>query len=240
MKTSFADLTILLYGSPKIGKSTFASRFPGALFLPTEPGLNHLEVFQAPADGSGIRSWTQFREILTEVARGGHPFRTLVLDTADNAYKLCSEWICGTYGVKHLDDLPSKKGYALANAEFERVVRKAAQLPYGLVLVSHAQEREFRDKGSGLKHDRTVTTLTGGCHRIVAGLSDMVLFATVVADTSDDGKAISYRRVLMTKPNLAYDAGDRTGTLPREIPLDYDAFASAYAEGLARKQDGTS
>ena len=45
-KHQLADLTVLLYGPSKIGKSTWCAQADGALFLATEPGLNALNVFQ--------------------------------------------------------------------------------------------------------------------------------------------------------------------------------------------------
>ncbi|MBM3740653.1 MAG: hypothetical protein FJW39_33305, partial [Acidobacteria bacterium] len=47
-KPNLADLTVLVYGQTKIGKSTFCSNSEGALFLATEPGLNSLDVYQVP------------------------------------------------------------------------------------------------------------------------------------------------------------------------------------------------
>ena len=41
-KRSLSDVSILLYGPSKIGKSTFASQAPNAIFIATEPGLNAL------------------------------------------------------------------------------------------------------------------------------------------------------------------------------------------------------
>ena len=41
--TDFGKLTILNYSAPKFGKSTWASKFPEAIFFECEPGLNHLE-----------------------------------------------------------------------------------------------------------------------------------------------------------------------------------------------------
>ena len=51
-KTGLSDLTVLVYGQTKIGKTTLCSQAESALFLATEPGLNALDVFQAP-----ILSW---------------------------------------------------------------------------------------------------------------------------------------------------------------------------------------
>ena len=44
-KTTLTDLTVLIYGPSKIGKSTWCSQADGALFLATEAGLNNLDVY---------------------------------------------------------------------------------------------------------------------------------------------------------------------------------------------------
>ena len=67
-KCSLSDVSILLYGPSKIGKSTFASQAPDAIFLATEPGLNALEVYQQP-----IRNWGEFSGDLRRTRQGRTP-----------------------------------------------------------------------------------------------------------------------------------------------------------------------
>ena len=87
-KPDLADLTVLVYGQTKIGKSTLCSHADSALFLATEPGLNALDVYQVP-----IQSWEDLRKACAEIVEGNHPFKTVILDTIDNAYKFCTEYI---------------------------------------------------------------------------------------------------------------------------------------------------
>ena len=90
--TELGKQTILLYGSPKLGKSSFASKAPGSLFFECEPGLNHLEVFKIPT-----YKWEDFLDARKLVAKGDHNFKTIVIDTVDNAFKMCSDyslWPC--------------------------------------------------------------------------------------------------------------------------------------------------
>ena len=138
-KPDLADLTVLVYGQTKIGKSTFCSQSDRALFLATEPGLNALDVYQVP-----IQSW---EELGAQPARkwrqGQHPFKTVVIDTIDNAYKFCTDYIVKKHKIEHESDLGYGKGYALVNNEFQRVLTKLAFLPYGLFLISHAKETEI-------------------------------------------------------------------------------------------------
>jgi len=45
-------------------------------------------------------------------------------------------------------------------------------------------------------------------------------------------------RVIRTKPNAVYEAGDRTGRLPATLPLNYETFVKAYYgdDGNARQE----
>ena len=109
--------TILLYGPPKIGKSTTASKFPGAIFLECEPGLNELEVFKMPT-----YSWEAFKEGCKLLEDGKHEFRTIVVDTVDNAFRMCTDFVNAQNAVKYEGDMPHGKGWSLVKTEWHRVV----------------------------------------------------------------------------------------------------------------------
>ena len=219
-KPNLADLTVLTYGATKIGKSTWCSHAESALFLSTEPGLNSLEVFQIP-----IRSWDELLAACGEIAEGNHPFKTVILDTVDNAYKMCAEHVCRKFKVEHESDLGFGKGYALTNNEFQRVLNKLAFMPCGLYLISHSQEIEIETRTG--KYTKTVPTLPEKARKIVLGLVDMVLYCDIETAAGPDNK-MAARRVMRTKPSLNYEAGDRTGKLPEVIDLDYAKFAEAF------------
>lgn len=222
-KPNLHDLTVLVHGPNKFGKSTMCAQSDGALFLATEPGLNHLEVYQQP-----ISTWDELLVSAKEIAEGKHAFRTIVIDTVDNAYRMCAEYICRKYEVEHESDLEYGKGYALVNGEFHRVLNKLALLPYGLFLVSHSQEKEIETRTG--KYTKVVPTLPDKARKLVLGLVDIILFCDLEPTIGADGKP-SYRRVLRTKPSLAYEAGDRTGRLPEVLDLNFAAFVAAFAQG---------
>ena len=117
------------------------------------------------------------------------------------------------------------KGYALINNEFQRVISKLAFLPYGLILISHSQERDIETRTG--KHTRIVPTLPEKARKLVTGLVDLILFCDLDMKTGEDGKPV-WQRVMRTKPSPNYDAGDRTGRLPEVIPLDFSSFMKAF------------
>lgn len=219
-KLDLFRLIILLYGMTKIGKSTFCSFAQDALFLATEAGLNALEVYQV-----AITTWEEFLAACREIAEGKHPFKTIVIDTVDNLYRLCSEHHCRKLGITHESDLSYGKAFALVNNDFHRTLTRLSMLPYGLYLISHAEEREVETRTG--KVTRIGPTLPGKARKIVLGLVDVILYADVEVKPGPDGKPV-VRRVLRTKPGTNYEAGDRTGRLPETIPLDHAAFVEAF------------
>jgi hypothetical protein len=219
-KQNLSDLTVLLYGPTKYGKSTLCSRADHALFLATEPGLNALEVYQVP-----ITCWEDLLSACSEIAAGNHPFKTIVLDTVDNAYRMCTEYICRKNKIEHESELGYGKGYALVNNEFQRVLTKLGFTQYGLYLISHAAEREVETRTG--KYTKIVPTLPDKARKIVLSLVDLILYCDLEITQGEDGKP-AYKRVLRTKPSLHYEAGDRTGRLPATIEFDFQKFIDAF------------
>jgi len=154
--TDLAKQSILLYGVPKLGKSSFASQFPEAVFLECEPGLNHLEVFKVPT-----YSWEAFLEACKLIAKGDHNFRTLVIDTVDNAFKMCSDYVCAKHGIEYEGDMGHGKGWALVKNEWNRVLTRLASLPYGLIRISHAVDKTIETRTGELprRHQACQTVL---------------------------------------------------------------------------------
>jgi len=219
-RPSLADLTVLWYGQTKIGKTSTCAQADGALFLATEPGLNALDVYQVP-----ILSWDDLLAACKEIAEGGHPFKTIIIDTIDNAYKFCTDYVLKKAGKEHESDLGYGKGYALINNEFQRVLNKLAFLPYGLFLISHAKEIEVDTRTE--KYTRVVPTLPDKARKIVLGMVDMVLYCGLEEVAKQEAEK-EFRRVIRTKPSLYYEAGDRTGRLPAKLDLDFGKFIEAY------------
>jgi hypothetical protein len=231
-KTSLTDLVVLLYGVPKIGKSTFAASAEDALFIETEPGLEHLSVYKV-----ACYNWSDFCQIGKLLAEGDHPFKTVVIDTVDNLYKWCVESVLRRNEIQHLSDLSFSKGWDLASQSFHRKLHQLALLPYGLIMISHAGEKEVDGRRGKIR--KIVPTLDKRGREIVTNLADLVLFAELEEQRDEEtGDILGFRPVVRTKPTTLYEAGDRTGRLPDTLPLDYQVITRAYLEA-GTKQPAT-
>ena len=219
-KGSLAEFTLFIYGPPKVGKTTFASGFPDAVFLATESGHNALSIFK-----SDIDNWEKFLGACRELAEGKHGFRNIIIDTIDNLYHLCRAYVCEKHKIEHEADMPYGKGYALIMNEFTRVLTKLSMLPYGLVLVSHSMVQEIQTR-TGTIH-KIVPSMPEKPRKLILGMADLILFFDQEIVRGEDSQQ-SIHRVIRTQPSPNYEAGDRTGRLPEVLDLDYEAFVRAF------------
>lgn len=206
---------ILIYGRPKIGKSTLCSKFPDALFLATEPGLNHLEVFKI-----SITNWESFLLACKDLSEGNHEFKTVIIDTADNLITYCADYICRINDLHHVSEMDHNMGWHLVTTELNRALVKLSSLPYGLVLVSHAKQIEVKTKTA--KYDRFTIDIGGKNAKVILNMMDIILF---MDSDVKDGKEIG---VVRTKPSLHWEGGDKSKLLPENIEFPPDKPEAVY------------
>ena len=231
-------MTTTVIGVPKIGKSTFAANAPEPLFFAFEDGCRHLDVFITPEDGALEYTWPMFltdlRDLRNMKRENKCPYDTLVIDTIDLAVEECRRYVLGENKAQHESDLAFGKGWSMVKSELARVLATVKRLGFGVILITHHDEKEV-STFDGKKHTKSTTTLSKAGREIVFGLSDVILFATV-----ERGPDHAYRRVIKTKPGRDYDAGGRYPRggegMPRTLPLDYACFADAFQNGLTGAQ----
>lgn len=225
-REALEDYTIFLYGTPKIGKSTFASKFNKPLFLATEAGLKSLRVHQIEIKDEILEengkkrkrlAWAKFLDTLTELAISKHPYKTIVIDTVDNLAEYCANYIYAREGIQYASDLDWGKGWKLLASEAKRGINLLMGLSPGKIFISHSEEKEIKSK-RGDVYTKVTHTCPKNFKHMLQALADIILFATM-----ENG-----RRVLKTKETEEYVAGDRTGRLPDTLPLDYEAFVEAF------------
>jgi hypothetical protein len=84
---------LVVYGEPKIGKSTFATSAPDVCLIATEDGALAVDVPRLPTDGK-CKTWQDVLECAKSIRDGEHDFRWCALDTANGAEALCQQMVC--------------------------------------------------------------------------------------------------------------------------------------------------
>lgn len=170
--------SVFFYGEAKSGKTTTASKFPKALLLAFEKGYNALPGVMAQP----INSWSDFKKVLKQLKSDDAKamYETIIVDTADIAYDLCEKYICanaknsnGGFGVDTIGDVPFGKGYTLLAKEYDECLRSIVQMDYGLVLISHATDKSFKDE-QGQEYNQIVPTLGNKPRNIVSRMCKLI------------------------------------------------------------------
>ncbi len=231
--------TVFLYGEPKSGKTTTATKFPRHLLLAFEKGYNAIPGAMAQP----INSWAEFRKVLTQLKdpKVKEQFETIIIDTVDIAYSYCEKYVCanapradGGFGVDNISDIPYGKGYTMVGQEFDESLRKIAQLDYGLVMISHATDKVFKDE-SGAEYNRIVPTLDKRAKNIVSRMVDLYGYSRIVTD--DKGHEVTK---LFLRGTTRYEAGSRFKYTPDYIDFNYNALVDAIGEAIDKQaaEDG--
>jgi len=222
-KHDLGEFVTLLYGPPKVGKTTFASQFPDAVFLATEAGQNALSVARVDID-----SWDKFIEACGELAQGKHHFKTVVIDTVDNLWQLCRQHFLAKYNVEHETDnkLGYGKGSSLILSEFQRALTKLSMLNLGLLMISHADRENIEIKTATTEenYQRWVPAVAAKARISLMGMADFLLFADFTGPRAEP--------MIYTKASKYWTAGDRSGRLPEKLPLQYTGFLQAFKAAM--------
>lgn len=219
--------TVLFFGEPKSGKTTTAAKFPKALILAFEIGYLAIPGVMAQP----ITKWAEFKQALKQLKdeKVQEQFETIVIDTVDIAYDLCEKFICNQNGVSAIGDMPFGKGYAAAKKEFDEALRSIPQMGYGLVMISHSQDKTFKDE-DGHEYQQIVPTLANQPRLVVDRMSDIIGYAHPVQE--EDGTT---HTLLYMRGTPRFVAGSRFKYVPDYIDFTYENLVNAIADAIDKE-----
>lgn len=219
--------TVLFFGEPKSGKTTTAAKFPKALILAFEIGYLAIPGVMAQP----ITKWSEFKQALKQLKdeKVQEQFETIVIDTVDIAYDLCEKFVCNQNGVSAIGDMPFGKGYAAAKKEFDEALRSIPQMGYGLVMISHSQDKTFKDE-DGHEYQQIVPTLANQPRLVVDRMSDIIGYAHPIQE--EDG---STHTVLYMRGTPRFVAGSRFKYVPDSIDFTYENLVNAIADAIDKE-----
>ena len=218
----------VVYGPEGVGKTTFASAWPGAVFIDVEGGSNHYDVARMPRP----ETWKQLLEIVNACAEFPE-IGTVIVDTADAAEALCMRHILFEKKWKSIEDAGYGKGYTYLQEEFGKLLNSldgCVANGKNVLIVAHAQIRKFEQPDELGAYDRWELKLQKKDAPLVKDWSDLLLFANYKSDTmkDDNGKYRATggkRRMMYTSHTAAYDAKNRFG-LADELPFEFEPLRS--------------
>lgn len=225
---------IIIYGPPKLGKSTLSGSAKNALMIPTEDRVAHIDCDKAPV----VQSYEEIIDIFDFLLNGKHAYKRVIIDSLDWLEPILHKHICEKKGFKSLTDDHNKdtafqKGLKYHAVEGWKtffhncdVLRDAG---IDVILVAHDTTITVSPPDTD-SYDKAVMKIDKNALAVVEEWADVIAYYTKeIFIKKDDhginkkGKAISSnKRVLhLSGESAAMINGNSFGLGDAEVTLDH-------------------
>lgn len=229
-----------VFGIPKSGKTAFCDSAPDVFFASTEPGGQ--DFVRSPV--VQIKSWLNFQELVLEIDKqyksNALEYKAVVIDIADNLYKLTIAGVCKKKGILYPPANDFGRTWSEVTNDFSKwVSHLKTMIAVRFIMHVSTQSAEFIENGITREKDIFYPSFSsfggsrGGARQFIDGLASIQGF---MATNSRGKHFITFRET----ETIA--AGDRSGILraisPIELPddprEDWNYVSKLYRES-ARK-----
>ena len=223
---------ILVYGQPKVGKTTLVADAPGIIFLPVEAGLDEFDVPRLPRP----ETFDEVIEALDFIARDPSHYKYLGIDTLDALEVLIHRAMCGTK-FKSVEDWGGgynkwRQGALAWWTQFLAAVDRVRAAGVHVVMIGHSVVKGFKDPESDGwdKYQLRIEAQPAG---LLTGYADAILFARhedLRAPTDEKkGRGVGTgKRFVQCQHSASAEAGNRLGLPPRVDMLEMNPWAPIH------------
>lgn len=222
---------LLLYGKPKIGKTSFAAQIDKNLILAAEMGTNALDGLNVYP----ILKWTDVKAVLKELRdpRARELYNTITFDTITICGSLIESYICSREGVSQIKDIPFGQGFNMVAQELQETLREITLLGFGLVLICHSKERasQYTDEDGNALMSIEPDIGSKKIAQVVSSVTDLIGYIGIEFDK--DGNS---QRYLYTRQTPTIFAGSRWRYLKGRIPFGYNELIDAIGDAIEKQK----
>lgn len=231
---------VVIYGTSKIGKTTFAAKSSDCVIIPTEDGLSGIgsEIMQFPL----CRSLDDVYEAIDLLINEEHDRKTVVLDSLDWLEPMLWRYVADKHDKIDIEAFGYGKGYTFATEEWVNLLDKLNMLRSKknmmVILIGHHQITKFEDPNLD-SYDRYGLKLHKFADGKVKEWADVIGFANYRTNVLQQDKGFNQKRgraigsgerMLYLEERPSFVAGNRYA-LPAEMPLDFKTFINSFNKG---------
>ena len=191
---------LLLYGAPKVGKTTMLSSLKDCLVIDTEKGSNMLEGYF-----HSVNSKQDLLDFYKEAAEG-HDYKYFALDTVDKLVEWTEREVCQEYQIESINDLPYGKGYGLVRQRTINNIKKLQTLCPNVIVIGHRKTAASVENSTAIEPESL--DLSGKLKNLIMAQCDAIGY---MYRDEEDELMVSF------KAKQAVEAGSRCNHLKGEI-----------------------
>ncbi len=200
--------TMLLYGAPKVGKTTMLSKLDDCLIIDTEQGANMVEGYI-----ESVNNRDELIAILKE-AKEGHDYKYVAIDTIDKVADWADKSVCQEENVSAVQDLAFGKGFAMSRDKVLNTIKILRQIFPHVILIGHRKWAQAVVDGKAMVQPESLD-LTGKLKNMI--MADCDAIGYVFRDEEKGELMVSF------KANEALEAGSRSPHLRgKEMKLNWN------------------
>ncbi len=171
--TSIGAYIFLIYGLPKIGKTSIVSHFEKVFYMSFEPGTKALKgVYSRP-----VNTWEEFTKYVDLLEDGEHSFKTVCIDTCDLCYQALADYWCRKEKIQDIGEI---KDYGVTWRKVKKELRtqilRLTNQNIGVVFISHTTEKEFESPIDGESYERQQPSASKQALELFEPMADVIGF----------------------------------------------------------------
>jgi hypothetical protein len=197
---------MLLYGAPKVGKTTMLSKLDDCLIIDTEDGSRMIE-----GHILSVNSKDELMKFYADAGEKLDSFQYIALDTIDYLIEWTERAVCAEFQVPSIADLAYGKGFGLVREKVINNVKKlASMVDGGLIVIGHRKTASAVENSNAV--DPQSLDISGKLKNKLMAMSDAVGF---VHRDDDNALKVSF------EASNALEAGSRCPHLRGQV-IDFD------------------
>lgn len=169
---------LILFGLPKVGKTTILSTLDNNLILDFEQGTTYVDALKVQ-----INSLKELKECIKAIKDAGKPYKYITIDTITAVEEMAkplalqmwqnSPLYTTKYEVKDITQVPQGAGYSFWRQAIEAIIDLIASATDNIILCGHVKDAALAENVTGSIKQ---LDLTGKVSRILSARSDAIGF----------------------------------------------------------------
>lgn len=250
------NYSLMLYGKPKVGKTTFVYELfkDRVLFIGTEQRHDAI----AGIHVVHITTWSEYLQVLSQLRQPAvkEKYDVVCIDTTVNLYDFLETYVKNKHGVQNLSDVPYGAAWAEVKEAWSKGINAISNFGYNPAFIFHSKDevklipvggettkKEQQELKGGLGETVTVVedkkgkrfyevnrVTYDGANRVIAPVNkivDNIMYIDQVVN--DEGEL---ERVLRLRGGLFYDAGSTFENIEETISLCPEEYKKAIKKAV--------